>query len=51
MRVKLFYGSTFTLESLINEWLQQNPDITVRDIKFSTDPEWKIALLMYEPRV
>ncbi len=50
MKVKYFIEKGFTIENEINEWLENNKDIKIKDIKFEYVSEYdeSAALIIYE---
>lgn len=47
MRVKEF-SSEATIDIFVNKWLEENPEVLVMDIKYSSDKYGSNALIIYE---
>lgn len=47
MRVKEF-NSDASIDIFINKWLEENPEVKVIDIKYSSNEYGSNALVMYE---
>lgn len=48
VQTKIFYGSSFSIETQVNDWLKENTDKIIIDIKSSNAERYLYLIVIYK---